>query len=381
MKTKNNKTKNKKGATYALFAIYFLIGGACGLFMVSFLDSNESLGPLHFIILLSAFYLSSFVHVIIHEAGHLVFGLLTGYRFCSFRIMSFMWISENGSVKLKRLKIAGTSGQCLMIPPEMKDGKIPTFLYNLGGSIANTVFSLLFLFLSIFAVPKTSLISGIFAVFFLMGMILALTNGIPMSAGGVDNDGKNALSLSKSKEAMRAFWIQMKLGEMNSKGTRLKDMPDEWFSMPTDEAMKNSLVAAIGVFTCNRELDAMRFESADQLIEKMLSGENAMIGIHKSLLICDKIYTELILGKEREAVKARLTKEQSAFMKQMKNFPSVIRTEYAIALLCENDLSKAEEIKKRFEKTAKKYPYQNDIASERSLIKKTELVSAERKIL
>ena len=44
-------------------------------------------------------------------------------------------------------------------------------------------------------------------------------------------------------------------------------------------------------------------------------------------------------------------------MRQMKDFPSVLRTEYALALL-----------RGRFEKIAAAYPYQGDIEQERSLL-------------
>ena len=60
-----------------------------------------------------------------------------------------------------------------------------------------------------------------------------------------------------------------------------------------------------------------------------------------------------------------LDKEQKKFMKSMKNFPSVLRTEYVYALLCEKDTVKADKVKNQFEKCAKTYPYQNDVQSER----------------
>lgn len=50
-----------------------------------------------------------------------------------------MWVKENNQLKFKSLSITGTGGQCLMSPPEMKDGKIPIILYNLGGAILNIV--------------------------------------------------------------------------------------------------------------------------------------------------------------------------------------------------------------------------------------------------
>lgn len=52
----------------------------------------------------------------------------------------------------------------------------------------------------------------------------------------------------------------------------------------------------------------------------------------------------------------------------MRNFPSVIRTKYAFALLYENNLVKADTLKTQFEKFAKTYSYTSDIESERELI-------------
>ena len=59
------------------------------------------------------------LQVIVHEAGHLVFGLLSGYKFISFRVFDFKIIKdENGKLKIRFERLAGTGGQCLMRAPE-----------------------------------------------------------------------------------------------------------------------------------------------------------------------------------------------------------------------------------------------------------------------
>lgn len=98
----------------------------------------------NFIFVIVGIYIVFLLQIIIHEAGHLVFGLLTGYRYSSFRIGSFMWVEENGKIRFKRLSLAGTGGQCLMSPPDMIDGKIPFVLYNLGGSFLNIITGVVF---------------------------------------------------------------------------------------------------------------------------------------------------------------------------------------------------------------------------------------------
>lgn len=370
-----NQVKKKKKILwqqYVGMAFMMLIGAFCGLIMVWYIDRSSAdtllyQEILYLVGLFLGMYVALFFHMIVHEAGHLVFGLMTGYRFSSFRIASFMWLKENGKLKLKRLTVAGTGGQCLMTPPDLKDGKIPLVLYNLGGSLINvTVASLFFVFYLIF--PNVPFLSPLLLIFAAVGLMTALMNGIPMRMGTVDNDGYNAFALSRNREAVEAFWVQLKVVEQSSKGVRLKDMPAEWFLVPTDEAMKNSMVATRCVFTCNRLMDEGKFGEADALMSHLLEIESGIVGLHRDLLVCDRIYVELIGENRNEIIQRMMSKEQKKFMKAMKRFPSVLRTQYVLALLMEKDVAKAETIKGDFEKVAKTYPYPQDVDSERELM-------------
>ena len=371
-----NEVKKKKKIVWQQYigmAFMVLIGAMCGFIMVWYIDKSSADTPLYQEILSLAgvflgMYVALFFHMIVHEAGHLVFGLMTGYKFCSFRIASFMWLKENGKLKMKRLTLAGTGGQCLMTPPDMKDGKIPLVLYNLGGSFINIIIGALFLvgYLIFSDIPFLSPILLIFAA---VGFMIAMMNGIPMRMGMIDNDGYNAVAVSRNKEAVEAFWVQLKVVEQSSKGIRIKDMPAEWFAIPTDEAMKNSMVATRCVFTCNRLMDEEKFEEADALMAHLLEIESGIVGLHHDLLMCDRIYVELIGQNRTEVIASMMTKEQKKFMKAMKRFPSVLRTQYALAVLEEKNVLKAETIKGDFDKAAKSYPYPHEIESERELMR------------
>ena len=370
MHKKQEKKKNQL-KTYALLAfnlVLYIIPCFVALRYISPLDINPIL---FFVGFIAAVYAALIFHIIIHEGGHLVFGLLTGYRFSSFRIFSFMWVKDGESVKFKRHSIAGTGGQCLMSPPDIKNGEMPIVWYNLGGSLMNIIFSTVFL-ICFFLFNSVSVLSGILLLFALLGFSLAILNGVPMRMGAIDNDGYNAISLTKDAEAREAFWMQMKVVEETTKGVRLRDMPPEWFTVPTDEAMSNSMVAARGVFACNRLMDEERFEEADELMAHLLEIESGMVGLHRSILVCERIYVELIHQNRREVVEEKLTKNLQSFMKAMKDTLSILRTQYAIALLYDGDKAKAETIKAQFEKRAKTYPYPHEIDSERDLMKLAE---------
>ena len=183
---KNGIRKKPNGAWFGVLC-FALIGAACGALFLLYLDRAEQAGLSKgqrlwaFALMMVCLYGAALIQIIIHEAGHLVFGLLTGYRFCSFRVFSLMWIRENGKIRLKRMSLAGTGGQCLMGPPELSDGKMPVMLYNFGGAILNLVSAALFLGLS-FLCPPVSMVRVFLWFLAVFGLGFALMNGLPLPA-------------------------------------------------------------------------------------------------------------------------------------------------------------------------------------------------------
>lgn len=347
------------------------IGVCCGLAMIPFLDriAQEELEFGEFLGIMAMMYvcilLAMPVQVALHEAGHLLFGLLSGYGFSSYRVGGLMLMKENGKLRLCRHKLAGTGGQCLMTPPEMVDGKIPYVLYNLGGCIVNLAASLLFVGLY-FLLPQGSAAGAACMVFAIVGVGSALMNGIPVNNGMAPNDGHNALSLGKDPQALRAFWVQMKVVEKLSRGVRVKDMPQEWFDFPDEQGLQNPMTATITVLHCNRLLDQGKIREADAQMERLLAMNTAMTGLHRKLLICDRIFC-LVLADQKEQVTQLYSKEQKKFMKSMATSLGVIRTEYALAVM-NGDEKQAKQWLDRFEQAAKRHPYGCEVVGERELL-------------
>ncbi len=367
-------SKKKKGSVNWLGMLSFmLIGAVCGILIMLHLEHAEEAGVstpgqiLRIVLLVIGMYAAITLQIIIHEAGHLVFGLLTGYRFSSFRIFNLMLVKDSGRLRLRHLSIAGTGGQCLMCPPDLVDGTMPFMLYNFGGAIMNILAALISLILC-FILPKHSAGWTFCAFLVVIGFAYALINGLPVKMGPVNNDGRNAFDMAESKEAVRAFWVQLKINEMISKGVRLKAMPDSWFTVPSDEILKNGISAASAVFACNRLMDQHRFSEADALMARLLSPESGLIDLYRMMLVCDRMYVELITENRPEVLERMRTDGQLKLMKSMKDNPSVLRTEYVYALLAEKNEDKALDLAKQFEKSSKSYPYPNEIEAERELM-------------
>ncbi len=181
--------------------------------------------------------------------------------------------------------------------------------------------------------------------------------------GDVSNDGYNALLLGKKKEALYSLWVQLKINEQLVTGKRLKDIPADWLYMP--EEKENVMISTIGVFYANRLIDLQEFEQASETIDELFEQNYNMINLYQQLLTCDKIYCHLIANKSIDDI---YNKELKQFMKQMKKFPAVLCTQYAIELCYNHDENKAETVLKEFHKIAPKYLYSGDIESEYELI-------------
>ena len=130
-----NKKKVKAKLVSTLpYIVGMICGGLLGYFGMEIFSGHGLEIPL----LILSFAVIVYVLIITHEAGHLVCGLLSGYKFVSFRIGSLIFVKQEDKILRKKFSIPGTGGQCLLDPPDKdEDGGYPAVLYNLGGGLSN----------------------------------------------------------------------------------------------------------------------------------------------------------------------------------------------------------------------------------------------------
>lgn len=364
--TEQKKTQQKKKFPWGTI-IFFLCCLALGAFIgIAMGESEQEPDFSKFLIAYVAFIAAFLVHLVVHEAGHMVAGLMTGYRFLSFRIGSLMWEKQKGGkIHRSHFSLAGTGGQCLMQPPKYNNGNFPYVWYNLSGGLANFILSAICGAL-LFVVKNDDVQLCLWMVL-ISGVLLGATNLIPFSSKTVNNDGSNIVSISKSPAAKRAFWLQMQSNYCIAMGQRLKDMPDEWFEKAPENERNNMMITAMEVLACNRLMDQLNVQAAEQEMRSLVNDPD-VAGIYRSLLALEIAFCELLRGVKDGYAKKMEEKELAAFMKTMKNFPSVLRAQYAKAVLADNDQQTAEKYLAAFEKMAKTYPHPSELAGERELI-------------
>lgn len=363
--------KKKNYGDIAAKIIMLLTGAVCGIFIIFTMNFFGTLvkGPAAFLLMFAEamiiMYIASFVQTIIHESGHLIFGLITGYKFVSFRIGHFMFIKEKGRLKIKLYNMVGTAGQCLMMPPQWNE-KIPYRLYNLGGCIMNAA-TALFALAAYFAAGAEGFFALCMAMLAVMGLSMALTNGIPMRVGGISNDGMNAALLGKKENTLRAFWLQLYVNGLIAKGERYRNMPREWFRLPEGEELSDPICCAMGVMLYNFCFDMHEFDEAEQTINYMLNAPG-LLDVEKNELLCELLFLRVLRGAPKEEIDSLLTPKLNKYIKATANYVSRRRLAYAYQLLYLKNYSTAQKCLEVFERTAATYPYSAETENEREII-------------
>lgn len=302
--------------------------------------------------------------ILVHEAGHLVGGLLSGYTFSSFRIGKWMWYKEGEKIKFALFTIPGTLGQCLMIPAKRKDD-YPYFWYLAGGGMANLLFGLTSALLTVVVMQEMHIFLWINAG---VNLGLGLLNLLPYK-GFVSNDGYQLVSLFHNRKARKAFALQLMVADAQIHGRRLIELEESAFVYATEKDYENEIIAVSQFYLIGRELDRKNYEKAYQMMKQLLAKEHLeMSELLKQIIRLEILYLDL--------VHHRLTDVSHQYSKKLKKLTKSLASShlaacrflYAYEKIVHQKDTEAEAYVQQFEKIAIHYPYKGDLALERELL-------------
>ncbi len=328
---------------------------------------------LQLVILISAFYFGVFVHVVVHEAGHLIGGLISGYNFLLFRVFSFALVKENNKLKRKRQQVAGTAGQCVLSPPNLVNGVYPYVLYNVSGGLANIVLSSVFYVLYVVLRDTMPFAGVLFIPLVSIGILLSAMNLLPLKISGVTNDGHNLLSLRKSETARRAFYCTLRVGASLTEGIRYRDMPEAWFELPG--SYDNSLSVSSALLHLSVLLDRHEFKVAKAFAEETLVKAAHAAELYKNELRSELLFLEIITEHCLDKIEELFTNDLKKYLKASRSQPSKIRLTYAYQKLVLRNESAAKKELAAFNKACLTAPYRGEIVFERELIEVVDTIA------
>lgn len=377
--------KKRRKIEQTIFMILMLVGFmVCGGFVGFAVGRYRkarggSLGTMEELLMLMGclllIYLVFFVNVCLHETGHMIFGLLTGYRFSSIRFGSFMLLKTEGKVKPKRMSMPGTLGQCLMRPPVGGGCDFPTTLYNLGGILVNCIVVCGCLVWYVLLPEKDGMGGIILMSFVLTGLTVIVTNGLPFRE--MSTDGANALLLRKDGNARRAFRNSLEIVNALAENRSAEELPEELFVFEEGMPLDNPLVTGQAVSRMGWLVQRKRFREAYECGRLILERAGSFHELQELCLRMEMIYIQIVEYGNVEEAKSLYEKDRKRFRKIAATL-TCQRVTYAYHALCQPDEKKAKESRKLFDRLAAKYPYKGDAEAERELLRLVEEQASEQ---
>lgn len=282
------------------------------------------------------------LQVVVHELGHLVFGLLSGYRFLSFQVFGFVIVNEDSRLRVKRYNMAGALGQCLMLPPEHKGDDVPVVAYNAGGVVFNLILTLGCLLPMVLGNPSP-LMAVFLGVTAFIGLYMMIMNGVPMCVSGLPNDGYNIFKLRGNPKSRRAFAGILSLTAMVKSGVRPRDLPAESFEgfdeVDFSEPLQVNMLSAYAVCL----LDRGDYSRSEAIYRKIIEKET-----HVRFFILDakcELACILYLSGRGDETRGLLDADDMKMVKMLsKTMSSKQRFLMFSALYGDGDLTTAESI-------------------------------------
>ncbi len=302
-----------------------------------------------------------FLQLIIHEGGHLVTGLLTGYRFVSFRVLNWLLIRKDDRLQWRNFELAGTGGQCLLAPPDKPLEQIDTRWYNAGGVLANVITAVLAIVL-MYTVDMPLWMHALMFLMAFIGVSFALLNGIPMKVGGVANDGLNLFQMEKDRPAKLCFCNILEVNARGQEGEPYTGMPERLFAMPDPFDWENALHVGAVLLSVTRKMAFHRWEDAYQLLTEAHDNKDSYMTLYQMEI--ENMMTQVCIftGRDKEA-RQHYSKEVAKHVTRHAPTQSDKQlTRMAVALALDGDRPRAEQIFKELEARRDRFAHQSDVA-------------------
>ena len=285
------------------------------------------------ILSIAGILIAVFTVPLIHELGHLIFGLFNKMALHSMRVGFLTFYRAGGKIRLRFTKIGEYAGACEMIPKTPQNLYRRFLLMAAGGNILS------FLYLALTAVFFFTRLnfSSYLYFFFTAGLPVAFYLFAVNMAGDGRTDGRVILGLLKkepqSMVTVNILSIQSKFFEGKSPSEIDREF---YFSIPkTDDTYLSAVILNLQyVYYRDSGDDEKAYQTAVKLEDfaKALDERTAMN------ILCDSLYERILKGERQAATE--LYKKAERFLRA-ENTATNLRIRAAYALNIDNDLNGA----------------------------------------
>lgn len=157
------------------------------------------------VLLLILMSVSAAIHLFVHECGHLVGGLISGYKLVSLQIGPINITTDRSDKILFSLKHT-RGGQCIMVPSD--NAVLHYKAYNFGGIYANAFISVIS---SLLLLVDSFYATLFFVQLLFIGILKIIINLFPYMDHSVPNDGYIVELLKRDSTIQKDYVVYLSL--------------------------------------------------------------------------------------------------------------------------------------------------------------------------
>ena len=317
--------------------------------------------------------LSMGVHILLHETGHLIFGLTQGFRFKSFRIGSVAVMKSRKGWSIARYSIPGTGGQCLMDPPAEEASVRQVQIYLLGGVAVNLLLLLLNLLLLFFASDilyvNTALASALF-----IGAALTAVNIYPFKGNVIPNDISNYITIERDPLSKTILLNQLNINSSVIENQHIADIDPDYFRLPADIDYSNFIHINAMLTSATYLMEKEEFEKAKNLFNKIRFKSRVLPSPIRMEVKCNVALIYLIEGKKENSYRrfeSIFDNGMKAYAEKMKKYmPDKYTLLIAYYLLYRKDRKQADRLMEELKSKYGKYVGKGELTEEIEFLNK-----------
>lgn len=172
---------------------------------VAFLRFENYLSATSLVFAFLLYFLSSALHLLVHECGHFIGGIVSGYKLLCLQLGPInIVVGKNNKATI--LWKGSLSGQCVMQPKHIENVRFKA--YNMGGIYANV---LLLVFSFVFLMMDSLWASLLVVELVCAGVQKVIVNAVPHKTNTVPNDGYIIKILKKDKTIQKDYAMYLRL--------------------------------------------------------------------------------------------------------------------------------------------------------------------------
>lgn len=300
-----------------------------------------------------------FLQLIIHEAGHGIFGILSGYRFISFRIFRYTLIKQDNCFRIKKYTYPGSAGQCIMSPISLHTKTSEIVLYLMGGVIANLIFASCFLLVAVSSFSISFPVRVILLIGSFYGMGFALMNGIPIPLEHILNDGSVLYSVIRNKQALHSMLVQQMVLPLLQEGLTYKDISEEFMKVADGADLSNEMICWHKLLEAYYYMDLRQFPLAKGCIEALHAVREKITKPQRTVIEIERLFLSILMDEKPVEIKELFLKTRRLLYNKKADF-HITRVRMAYEIYSGASAFSNNKLRKEIEDIRKTYPYKGE---------------------